>query len=70
MGNGIGAMRAIRLRLLRGLLAAMGDPRYRVELEGGEAVGAPREDALATLPGRSCFWVCRITIRRDRNRDL
>ena len=49
MGNGIDAMRAIRLRLLRGLLVATGDPRYRVELAGGEAVGAPRDEALATL---------------------
>ena len=49
MGNFIDLMRPIRLRLLRGLLAATGDPRYRVELEGGEAVGAPRDEALATL---------------------
>jgi cyclopropane-fatty-acyl-phospholipid synthase len=62
MGNGIGAMRAIRLRLLRGLLAAMGDPRYRVELEGGEAVGAPREDALATLRIRDRAALFRLVI--------
>jgi len=49
MGNGIDAMRPIRLRMLRGLLAATGDPRCRMELAGGEAVGALQKEALATL---------------------
>jgi cyclopropane-fatty-acyl-phospholipid synthase len=62
MGNGIDAMRAIRLRLLRGLLAATGDPRYRMELAGGEAVGAPREEALATLRIRDRGALFRLVI--------